>query len=109
MYVLVPPTQTEMRVNSDSPYQSVTVSENDDVSFACSVTGGNPAATLTLSDPGTVLQTGSSPLTHKVSSSQCEASGMYTCKANNGFGQDVTARVMLYVNCEWFMECVTDL
>ena len=100
IFASVPPSQTEVRANSGSPSQPVTVSENDDVSFACTVTGGNPAATLTLSGLGSVLQTGPSPLTHNVSSVPCEAGGQYTCTANNGFGQDVTAGVTVYVNCE---------
>ena len=106
--VSVPPTRTEVRVDSASPSQAVTVSENDDVSFVCTATGGNPAATLTLSDPGSGDQTGPSPLTHDVTSVQCEASGVYTCTANNGFGQDVTATTTLYVNCEFSLDIVGD-
>ncbi|XP_070182547.1 uncharacterized protein [Littorina saxatilis] len=94
-----PPSETVLKLNSASPNQTVTISENSDLSFTCTATDGNPNPTLTLVKAKSTVATGSSPLIHSLGKAQCRHSGNYTCTAKNGYGDSLKSSTRLYVNC----------
>ena len=100
------PSNTGFSINNTD---SLTVNESEAVTFDCQ-SRGRPAPGLQLKQvEGDVIvsEDGGTPRpsseTSRMSHTiyiRCKNTGVYTCIASNGFGNDLQSSVRLYVNCE---------
>lgn len=87
--------------------QSQTINESDSLLLTCNF-GGNPSPNVSwFRDSDEVLATGSVLF---ISSANRSHAGSYQCVASNGFGNPVTSKATVLVNCklllQWLLECI---